>query len=96
MDRTRAIVTTIRIRYAILFEINRKEVHVKPKKPFDSRIQDNTWIPHKDMFRKLCFIRRTDGQEGNRQPYQFRNGQGDLYDVFREAAQGGSHGPRSH
>jgi hypothetical protein len=94
MDRARA--TTMRVGHAVLFEINRKEVHVKPRKPFDSRMQDDTWIPYKDMFRKLCFIRRTDDQEGNRQPYQFRNRQGDLYDAFGEAAQGGSHGPRSH
>jgi hypothetical protein len=96
MDRARATVTTMRVGHAVLFEINRKEVHVKPRKPFDSRMQDDTWIPYKDMFRKLCFIRRTDDQEGNRQPYQFRNGQGGLYDAFGEAAQGGIHGPRSH
>lgn len=75
-----ATVMSMHVGYAVLFAINRKEVHVKSRKPFDGRMQDGTWVRYKDVFRKLCFIRRTDNREGNRQLYQFMNRQGDLYD----------------
>lgn len=86
-----ATVMSMHVGHAVLFAINRKEVHVNPRKPFDGRMQDGTWVRYKDVFRKLCFIRRTDNRGGNRQPYQFMNRQGDLYDKFVKAAQGGSH-----
>ena len=42
MEKARTAVAAIHFRHAVLFEINRKEVHVKPRQPFDSRIEDNT------------------------------------------------------
>ena len=42
IKKVRATVTVIPFRYAVLFKINRKEVYIKPKKPFDTRIENNT------------------------------------------------------
>lgn len=92
MERARATVAAMHAGHAVLFEINRKEVHVKPRKPFDGRMEEDTWARYKDVFQKLiCFIRRTDDRDENRPPYEFTNRQGKLYDEFVEAAQGGSH-----
>ena len=91
MDRARATVTAMPFGHAVLFEINRKEVHVKPRKPFDGRMEDDTWARYQDVFQKLiCIIRRTDDRDENRPPYEFTDRQGELYDEFVEAAQGGS------
>lgn len=87
MERARAIVAAMPFGYAVLFEINRKEVHVKPKKPFDARMEDDTWVRYKDVFQKLiCIIRRTDDRDENRPSYEFTDRQGELYDEFVEAA----------
>ncbi|KAK4117940.1 hypothetical protein N657DRAFT_555427, partial [Parathielavia appendiculata] len=59
MGRARAAVLK-RSGHAVLFEINRKEVHIKPSKPFEGRMEDDTWARSKEVYRKLlCFIRRT-------------------------------------
>ena len=42
MEKARAAVAAMYFRHAVLFEINRKEVYVKPRQPFDSRIKDDT------------------------------------------------------
>lgn len=81
---------------AVLFEINRKEAHVKPRKPFDSRLEDDTWTRYKEVFRKvLCFLLRAEVRDDNdRPPYELTEKQGDLFDAFEEAAaqDGGRHG----
>ncbi|KAM7210717.1 hypothetical protein V8F06_013895 [Rhypophila decipiens] len=43
MDQARAAAVPIRVGHAVLFEVNRKEAHVKARKPFDSRMEDDTW-----------------------------------------------------
>ncbi len=46
-----------RSRHAVLFEINKKEVQVKPGRPFEGRMEDNTWASYKEVYRKLlCFL----------------------------------------
>ena len=42
MEKVRATVAALSPGYAVLFEINRKEVYVKPRKLFDSRMEDDT------------------------------------------------------
>ncbi|KAL7940340.1 hypothetical protein V8C42DRAFT_356318 [Trichoderma barbatum] len=45
---------------AALFEIQSKEVRVKPNRPFDNRLEDDTWERYKDVWRKLlCILQRT-------------------------------------
>lgn len=39
-----ATVMSMHVGHAVLFAINRKEVHVNPRKPFDGRMQDGTWV----------------------------------------------------
>jgi hypothetical protein len=91
MERARATVAAMPFGHAVLFEINRKEMNVKPKKPFDGRMEDDTWARYKDVFQQLiCFIRRTDDRDENRPTYEFTNRQGELYDEFVKAAQGES------
>src|SRR5690606_30954041 len=74
---------------AVLFEVNRKEAHVKPRKPFNSRLEDDTWKRYKEVFRKLlCFIQRAEGDDDCRPPYELTEKQGDVFDTFEaEAAQ---------
>lgn len=88
MDMAQAAVTPWQVGQAVLFEINRKEVHIKPRKPFDSRLEDDTWIRYKTAFRKLlCFIHRTqDWDDEDRPAYDFTEKQGKLFDAFAEAA----------
>ena len=73
---------------AVLFEINRRDANVKPHKPFNSRLEDDTWARYKAVFRKLlCFITRAeDGDDDERPPYQLTEKQGDLFDAFYDAA----------
>ncbi|KAK4232749.1 hypothetical protein C8A03DRAFT_39626, partial [Achaetomium macrosporum] len=48
MDRARAATAAMPGGHAALFEINRKKADVKPSKPFDSRMEDDTWARYKD------------------------------------------------
>lgn len=49
MVRSRATVVAMRVGPAVLFEINHKEVHVKPRKPFNSR-----WRTTREHGAKTC------------------------------------------
>jgi hypothetical protein len=62
---------------------------VKAKKPFDSRVEDDTWERYKEVCRKLfCFIQRTqDWSDAERPPYEFTKQQGDLFDRFEETVE---------
>ncbi|KAK4118462.1 hypothetical protein N657DRAFT_583588, partial [Parathielavia appendiculata] len=51
-ERARAAVLK-RGGHAVLFEINKKEVHIKPSKPFEGRMEDDTWARYKEVYRKL-------------------------------------------
>ncbi len=75
--------------HAVLFEVNRKKADVKPSRPFDSRMEDDSWDRYKDVFRKvLCFVQRTDQwEEEDQPPYELTARQGDLFDAFVEAAE---------
>ncbi|KAK4206214.1 hypothetical protein QBC37DRAFT_445140 [Rhypophila decipiens] len=69
MDQARAAAVPIRVGHAVLFEVNRKEAHMKATKPFDSRMEDDTWIRYREVMRKLlCFIQRTQDWEDEARP----------------------------
>lgn len=71
----------------MLFDIQRKDLNVKPKQPFNNRIEDNTWIQYKEVYRKiLCVIRRSEMiKDKERAPYWFTIRQGDAFDIFHDA-----------
>ncbi|KAM7210794.1 hypothetical protein V8F06_013819, partial [Rhypophila decipiens] len=78
MDQARAAAVPIRVGHAVLFEVNRKEAHVKARKPFDSRMEDDTSVRYREVMRKLlCFIQRTeDWDDEARPPYTVTEKQG--------------------
>lgn len=71
----------------MLFEINKKEVTVKPKKPLEGRMEDNRWARDKEVFGKLlCSVDRTrDWEDDDRAAYELRQKQGGLLDAFVDA-----------
>ena len=97
LNAAQAATAFSRVGQAVLFEVNRKEAHVKPRKPFDGRLEEDTWVRYKEVFRKLlCFIQRTEcWDDADRPKYAFTPKQGDLFDAFEEAAQGTDAG-RTH
>ncbi len=42
--------------HAVLFKINKKEVRVKPSRPFKGQIEDNTWASYKEVYWKLLYF----------------------------------------
>ncbi|MDB5910917.1 MAG: hypothetical protein JWP34_5031, partial [Massilia sp.] len=60
LEQAKAAAIPQRVGYAALFEINRNDAQVKSKKPFDSRMEDDTWARYKEVMRKLvCYVLRT-------------------------------------
>lgn len=93
MDAAQATAAARRAGLAALFEIQRKEMQVKPNRPFDNRLEDDTWARYKEVWRKLlCVLQRTQTwDEEERPPYRLTLKQRELYGAFRDAAarQGG-------
>lgn len=87
MDQARVAATPKRAGRPALFEIQRKDMHLKPNRPFDNRLEDDTWARYKDVFRKLmCMLWRfEDWEDDQRPPYRLTGRQGDQWDSFREA-----------
>lgn len=42
LDRARATAVPGKVGFAALFEVARKEIHIKPRKLFDNRLEDDT------------------------------------------------------
>ena len=51
IDKARSAVTLGYIGLAVLYKINRKDLFVKPYKPFNSIVEKSTWARYKDVFR---------------------------------------------
>ncbi|KAK5989588.1 hypothetical protein PT974_01671 [Cladobotryum mycophilum] len=86
MDQARATAVSSKVGAPALFEVQRKEIKVKPARPFDNRLEDDTWVRYKEVYRKLlCVIQRTQQWDDNkRPPYKFTPRQGDAWDDFEE------------
>ena len=55
--------------HAALFEVNRKEASAKATKPFDGRMEKDSWERYMEVFRKvLCCIWRTQKRDENEWP----------------------------
>lgn len=53
LDQAWATTVPMTVGMPALFEVERKEVDVKPNRPFDSRLEDDTWARYKDVWRKM-------------------------------------------
>lgn len=78
-----------RVGLAILFEAERREVHSKPDKPLDNRLEETTWAQYQSTFRKLLryLIRVEEWDNDLQPPYRLTTKQGNLLDAFCEAAE---------
>ncbi|KAH7232453.1 hypothetical protein B0J15DRAFT_572377, partial [Fusarium solani] len=56
MDRARTIATPTHVGSHALFEVQRKEVDKKPRRPFDNRVEDDTWTRYTAVWTKLVVI----------------------------------------
>ncbi|KAK4444177.1 hypothetical protein QBC34DRAFT_487938 [Podospora aff. communis PSN243] len=89
MNEAQATAAAMAGGHAVLFEINRKKADVKPNRPFDSRMEEDSWGRYKEVIRKLlCFVQRTDQwEEQDQPPHELTAKQADLFDAFAEAAE---------
>ncbi|KAK4441880.1 hypothetical protein QBC34DRAFT_457824 [Podospora aff. communis PSN243] len=89
MNEAQATAAAMAGGHAVLFEINRKKADVKPNRPFDSRMEEDSWGRYKEVIRKLlCFVQRTDQwEEQDQPPHELTAKQADLFNAFTEAAE---------
>ncbi|KAG6979012.1 ATP-dependent DNA helicase Q-like 3 [Fusarium oxysporum f. sp. conglutinans] len=88
-DHAKAAAVPSIVGLAALYQIERKEIHIKPSKPFDNRLEDESWTQYKGYWMTMLRIwHRMDGrQDEDRPPYKLTIRQGDLWDEFVEAAE---------
>ncbi|KAK3933609.1 hypothetical protein QBC46DRAFT_359552 [Diplogelasinospora grovesii] len=89
LEQAKAVPVPQLVGHAVLFEINRKEAQVKAKKPFDSRMEEDTWARYKEVMGKLvCYAHRT---------YEWEERQERLFNKViagvKAAMEGGEAGP---
>ncbi|GJC88126.1 hypothetical protein ColLi_10964 [Colletotrichum liriopes] len=98
LDQSRAISAPNTVGHAVLFEVQRKEVHVKPPRPFDNRIEDDTWARYKEVWRKLVCVwfRTQEMPEDERPPYRLTKTQGELWDAFEGVVEAAVHDGAMH
>lgn len=74
---------------AVLFQIERKDIHTKPSKPFDNRLEDESWAQYKGYWKILMCIwqRMEDQNDDKKPPYKLTVRQGKLWDSFETAAE---------
>ncbi len=87
LDQSQATAEPKKVGSAALFEAQRKDVQVKPRRPFDNRLEDDTWARYKEVWRKLLSVwwRMEQVPDDERPPYRLTKRQGDLFDAFEEA-----------
>ncbi|KAH7187386.1 hypothetical protein DER44DRAFT_636665, partial [Fusarium oxysporum] len=56
MSQARAIATPAQVGSQALFEAQRKEVDKKPRRPFDNRMEDDTWARYTAVWTKLTVM----------------------------------------
>lgn len=73
---------------AALFEINRREVTQRARKPFETRMEDDSWQRYKGVMHKILYIvyrAESRGQDG-RPPYEMTTAQEQAWRAFRRQA----------
>ncbi|KAF6780849.1 hypothetical protein CSOJ01_16115, partial [Colletotrichum sojae] len=85
-DKARATAAPHKVGHDVLFEAERREVGKKPVRPFDNRMEADTWQRYKEVWRKMiCIWFRTDEwADEDRPPYRFTIRQGELWDAFTD------------
>ncbi|KAI7762978.1 hypothetical protein LZL87_014052 [Fusarium oxysporum] len=64
-DHAKAAAVPSIVGLAALYQIERKEIHIKPSKPFDNRLEDESWTQYKGYWMTMLRIwHRMDGQAG--------------------------------
>ncbi|PWI64632.1 hypothetical protein PCL_09489 [Purpureocillium lilacinum] len=89
IDQARSMATSTKVGAPALFEVQRKQIHIKPSRPFDNRMEDDSWARYKDAWRKLlCILHRTQVDEPEfMPPYRLTKRQCSAYDAFADAAE---------
>ncbi len=88
LDQAQQSATTSIAGHAALFEIERKTPNVKPKRPFDSRLEPDTWARYKAVMCKLlnCLLCVDAWDVRDRPPYRLSNRQAELLRRLRDEA----------
>ncbi|KAF9769075.1 hypothetical protein IL306_013565 [Fusarium sp. DS 682] len=86
MSRARAIATPAQVGSQALFEARRKEVDKKPRRPFDNRMEDDTWARYTAVWTKLvCYIYRAEAMADEDRPgYRLSRRQSESLDELSE------------
>lgn len=84
----RAWSTRAKVSVTVLFEANRKDGDTRPNKPFNSRMERQTWERYSEVMRKvICYVHRSETwDDADRPPYKMTTRQGDAWDAFTEKA----------
>lgn len=77
-----------RIGLAALFEINRREVTQRAKKPFETRMEDDSWQRYKGVMHKILYIvyRAESRERDSRPPYEMTAAQEQAWRAFKNHA----------
>ncbi|KAH7116672.1 hypothetical protein B0J13DRAFT_653302 [Dactylonectria estremocensis] len=68
-DRARAASVQRTVGLAALFQIERKDIYTKPSKPFDNRLEDESWAQYKGYWKILmCIWQRMEDQNDDKKP----------------------------
>ncbi|KAK7433632.1 hypothetical protein CaCOL14_013366 [Colletotrichum acutatum] len=94
LDQARATSAPSTVGLAVLFEAQRTEAHVKPRRPFDNRMEDDTWARYKGVWRCLLCVwfRTQEMDDDKRPPYRLTPSQGEAWDSFENMAEAASKG----
>nr|CEG03714.1 unnamed protein product [Fusarium acuminatum CS5907] len=69
MSQARITATPSTVGSQALFEVQRKEVDKKPRRPFDNRVEENTWARYIAVWSKLiCYIYRAEDMADDKRP----------------------------
>ncbi|KAH6949638.1 hypothetical protein DER45DRAFT_472990, partial [Fusarium avenaceum] len=55
-DHAKAAAVPSIVGLAALYQIERKEIHIKPSKPFDNRLEDESWVQYKGYWMTMLRI----------------------------------------
>jgi len=87
IDKARSVATPSYVGLAVLYEINCKDLFIKPYKPFNSIVEKSTWARYKDVFRQLLyFFTQVEDQEELELLYRLTATQSDLFNTLKEEA----------
>ncbi|KXH69609.1 hypothetical protein CSAL01_12760 [Colletotrichum salicis] len=94
LDQARATSAPNAVGLTVLFEAQRTEAHVKPRRPFDNRMEDDTWARYKGVWRSLLCVwfRTQEMDDDKRPPYRLTPSQGEAWDLFENMAEVASKG----